>query len=476
MRNRNISIQIVLFFCFIPLVMFTGSCTTLNLKTSTEYSWTKDVDSLLSGKTGTRFWSTVRSQSNMASAYKQLGGFYQKQGKHRKAIAEYIKAIKIESGDATLYNSLAMSYDALKEFSFAEMAYKDAISRAPEKAYLYNNYGYSRLLSGDVKRAVALFEKATSLEGKSPRIKNNLAIAVHKTEQNEISKSVESETPQLLPDTYVAKRIKEDNTEKNGSVPIAETVEVAGNKILEQESTVEKNILDTPFSENNTKEIVADVLQQVENVSAKEIEISEDVSEQLQVSEAIVLVDPSTVDNTRFSSEVEVKALMIIDSNPMNDDLPSTPSALLPEATEAPLRLKAIKEKVVIDTNSEQNVRTSKKVAIEVSNGNGVTGMAARSAAYFKERGQSVRRITNAPHFGFKKSIVFYRAGYLQEAGKIASIVPGYQELKQVESLGRPEIGVKVLLGKDMATIQFPESMEGITLQEISTYNKIVSL
>lgn len=94
--------------------------------------------------------------------------------------------------------------------------------------------------------------------------------------------------------------------------------------------------------------------------------------------------------------------------------------------------------------------------AVEVSNGNGVTGMARKSAAYLRGHDFTVRRITNAKHFRFTDSVIFYREGYLQMAKKLAMVIPGFQEMEKVESLGRASIGVRVLLGKDLVSMQFP--------------------
>jgi len=110
------------------------------------------------------------------------------------------------------------------------------------------------------------------------------------------------------------------------------------------------------------------------------------------------------------------------------------------------------------------DVRSSKaaslnftNVAFEVSNGNGVTGMAGRSADYLRDNGFSIRRITNADHFQFAESIIYYRKGYLQAAQKLAGAIPGAQDLKEVDDLGRSYIGVRLLLGRDLVKMHFPD-------------------
>ena len=582
-------------------------------KQSVDYVfWGNGVDKLNKSMTD-KFWQKTRHRSNLTDAYTRLGGFYQKQGKHRKAIAEFIKAIKTKTADAGVYNSLAMSYDALKKYKFAEMAYKDAIALAPEQPYLYNNYGCSSLLRGDIQAAIALFEKAASLDAESRRIKNNLALAIHRGNKNEILNKDNQKTTQL-PGLHVTERIPADNaklTEEIDSAdlvgpvspdevieavkvaavsrPIMENIdepakevtlikpariqpdveEIPAVKVLGEsvtEATVVKNVQDEkeraeiqPVMVENVVIEPAEVVEEVqiespppaefvetsidETVLAENapVHVAVDDSEKtttiaatssddednwyndllvyaltslgLRSDEETVNVAPSiesdkpavvatttklTDDDTvsvenRVQKQEKVIEKSIVDTPPntvihinplqladsIKDDI--APKLYMPIAEAiVPTLSKAasVKTKVVAatDTDHKQDVQTRQKVAIEVSNGNGVTGMATRSAAYFKKQGQNVRRITNAKNFGFKDSIVFYREGYLREAYKIALMVPGYQKMKRVESLGRSEITIKLLLGKDMAPLQFPESMAGMSRKKISTYRDTVAL
>ena len=96
--------------------------------------------------------------------------------------------------------------------------------------------------------------------------------------------------------------------------------------------------------------------------------------------------------------------------------------------------------------------------AVEVSNGNGVTGMAGQIANYLRGYDFSIRRITNARHFRFNESVILYRKGYLPMAQRLAMTIPGTQIIKPIDSLGRVSIGVRLLLGKDLMNMPFPEN------------------
>ncbi len=101
---------------------------------------------------------------------------------------------------------------------------------------------------------------------------------------------------------------------------------------------------------------------------------------------------------------------------------------------------------------------------VEISNGNGITGLAGKSAKFLKSQGFSVNRITNAPNFGYQTSIILYRDGCLKLANEIAEILPGSQEVQKVADLGRPGIGVRLVLGGDLKSMYFPEN-DGSTIQ-----------
>ena len=413
---RKIHMGMSLLFA-VFLLVFNSGCAN---RQTTDYAFWGNGDPGNMSRTD-KFWQQTRPRSNLVDAYKRLGGLYQKQGKHRKAIAEFQKAIKAKPDDVSAYNSLAISYDALKEYRLSEMAYKDAIALAPEQSYLYNNYGCSSMLRGDRAAAVALFEKAASLDSKRIRIKNNLSMASYGVNKNTDKKE---ETVAPVP----------DRTDKSKNpAPTAEiTSDDKGNWFthLIGSALTFLGFTDEDKSVNEDIASVGDTVEPHEKV----------------------------VRESNVGTVIQVKDLSVIESQ--KQDLPLISQKSITKATE-PLKDKpvSVETKVAVITRDEQVVKKHRKAALQVSNGNGVRGIAARSAAYFREQGQYIHSISDANNFDFKKSIIVYRKGYLQEAYKIALMVPGYQDMKQVGVLDHPGVAVKLILGKDMAIMHFPEIM-----------------
>lgn len=61
---------------------------------------------------------------------------------------------------------------------------------------------------------------------------------------------------------------------------------------------------------------------------------------------------------------------------------------------------------------------------IEVSNGAGVRGMASRMRGYLKTTEMKVKRLTNARHFGFMETTLFYAPNHREDAEALAKTLP----------------------------------------------------
>lgn len=88
---------------------------------------------------------------------------------------------------------------------------------------------------------------------------------------------------------------------------------------------------------------------------------------------------------------------------------------------------------------------------VEVSNGNGVLGMARRVAAYLKQEGLTANRISNHKPFNVEKTQVQYRSGYQEQAKALQAKISGEPLLMQRDDL-RAGVQLRLVLGQDLAT------------------------
>ena len=86
---------------------------------------------------------------------------------------------------------------------------------------------------------------------------------------------------------------------------------------------------------------------------------------------------------------------------------------------------------------------------VDVSNGNGVGGMAKRVSKYLIGKGFKVGRLTNATHFSYKQTLVFHNQGLSANAKRVADALPGNCN-SRIIALGNTGNRVQVILGSDM--------------------------
>jgi hypothetical protein len=99
------------------------------------------------------------------------------------------------------------------------------------------------------------------------------------------------------------------------------------------------------------------------------------------------------------------------------------------------------------------------ELTVEVSNGNGVNRMASRVGNYLKKKGVKVTRLTNAEHFNFDETMIYYHLDHLKDAFKIAQEIPGYQNMEKLDASGQESVAIKVRIGKDL--VPYDELFKG---------------
>ena len=75
------------------------------------------------------------------------------------------------------WNARGVAADLRHDWAGADAAYSKAARRAPERAEVHNNMGWSKLLRGDWSDGLKLLMRAARLDPRSTRIANNLELA-----------------------------------------------------------------------------------------------------------------------------------------------------------------------------------------------------------------------------------------------------------------------------------------------------------
>jgi Flp pilus assembly protein TadD len=113
---------------------------------------------------------------------------------------------------------------------------------------------------------------------------------------------------------------------------------------------------------------------------------------------------------------------------------------------------------VVMPSESAQ-VQTTKDtpksladIGLEISNGNGANNMAKDTARYLREKGFNIIRLTNADHFNHSKTTLMYKPECSDATRELAKQLPSLPAMQEVKKLDRPNIQMKVVLGRDLVS------------------------
>jgi Flp pilus assembly protein TadD len=90
------------------------------------------------------------------------------------ALAFLTRAVELQPNDWTLYSALGVAYDENNNPKAAATAYQHALALKPGDATVLNNYAMSKMLSGDMTGAEAMFAQTQGTSDK--RVTNNVAL------------------------------------------------------------------------------------------------------------------------------------------------------------------------------------------------------------------------------------------------------------------------------------------------------------
>lgn len=433
------------------------------------------------------------------NAQYQVGRYFQGQKRYEQAAEAYKKAIASDDGFVEAHNGLGVVYSLQGKYDAAVTEFVIAIGLSPKASHLYNNLGHTFYLKGAYAEAVSALEQAASLDPGNARTMKNLGMAYAKA--GEANKSQQAFAAAAKPAAGQSKdaqattepatnnqvELAASNTPAPASVANAapavqaEPVSGVGQAVAElpkteilkpelqkselQKSELQKSevpalelqtlalpkdrgiITPAPVSETPiaATPIVAAPIASVE-VPAQPVQLAtisepnkaEDASQisALNKSEK-QLATPAEIPTTSINAQVDVPAAQV------------TEAAV--EAPAAPIIQPAIANIPTISTVSIERLTLMPPdlMHLEVSNGNGTTGMARKVATYLQEIGFAKARLTNQRPYTVQTTQIQYRSGHQADAEQLRANLPGSTAILQSNNL-RDDINLRVVLGKDL--------------------------
>lgn len=341
--------------------------------------------------------NTSNTSVNPDAMYK-LGRYYQGQQRDKLAIEFYQKAIAADHRYVEAYNGLGVIYAKQGQYQQAIDAFKTALHDAPSAAHLYSNMGYAYYLQGRYAEAVAALKQATTLDPSNHKALNNLGMAYAKA-------GSKGESFQAFAQ--------------------ASTVASANPASIASSSSPSASI---DMSEQKSASVTL--------VFADRLSKPQAGIQALALPKNIGIIRPAPASNSVPVIDSRVKLVQL---TPNVYELHTHPSYTQP-IDDTPVQ--------IVEAPDDLGLPA---LRIEVSNGNGVAGMASKVGGYLVAQGYQTTRLTNQKPFNIKRSQIQYRDGHYTEAQILQGRLPESPELIQRSDM-RADIGVRLVLGKDMKT------------------------
>ena len=341
------------------------------------------------------------SPATNASGMYKLGRYYQGQQRDNLAIEAYQKALALDHGFVEAYNGLGVIYSRQGKYQEAIEEFRTALNYASGMAHLYNNLGYAYYLQGQYAEAVSQLKYATALDPSNQHALNNLGLAYAKAGSK--GESVQAFTQ--------AAKVEDESTN-------AAAIAVSSPHEPTMVST-EPKVNTEPKSGSLSDVLSAQIAIQKPELQMLTLPKSQGIIRPAFVSQSVPIVD---------------SRVKLVEVSPNVYELHTASLSGMPAQV----------------TNALEAVNLT-HTRVEVSNGNGVTGMAAKVGKFLLTQGYPVPRLTNQKPFNISKSQIQYRDGYHAQALLLKGGLPESPELIQRSDL-RAGVGVRLLLGKDLTT------------------------
>jgi len=425
-----------------------------------------------------KFFKNVRSPGGNPETHYLLACYYQDRERHKEAIEEFKKVLLIDQKYVKAYSAMGVSYDLLKDHPHAVECYQNALEFDPHLDYVENNLGYSYLLQGNQEEAISAFQRAIALNPKENRFHNNLGLAYAMNGQ--LEKSLEE--------------FKLGGDASKAHFNVAQFYHQKGLYALAQFHYSTALTLDPSFAHARIALKAVNALMRILKPEAPTMEAKE---EHLSEPFAFGQMEPE-----RPASYV---SFVTSDTPPVSEHFHDTGAdlndqtgseAIDPQGRMVPTESQIEKPKLQSEAPSPQGgasgkcsydytvgfpsrleggasgrlaretfslhdfhlkgkkAAASKRFGIEVSNGNGTPGMARKMGDYLKTRGLEVSRFTNANHFNHRVSKIYYQEGYQEAASHLAGQLPALDGMEEAKRFDRPDIKIKLLIGKDLVPYQ----------------------
>jgi len=406
----------------------------------------------------------VNDGGNTSEQLYRLGEYYKGRVRYDQAIKAYKAALDRDPGLAEAHNGLGVVYSRQGRYGEAIREFHDAIAIAPRSAYLYNNLGYAYLLQGSNERAMEALEEARRLDPTNKKVLRNLIHARTADEQvntKTVRKPAIARASTTGPTVHSTQAVMDKSAGSQSDVAI---VEVAPNVYelrerntgLEMEKTVglparsgpsptQHNSFVQPESfrlevtnGNGITGMAARIAKLLEGIGLKTALLTNQLPFQ-QVSTEIQYRDGYRLQAAKLGAALQAP-IDLVKNDALRDDIHVRLLLGRDIASEAAL---------FEGSSSTTSIAELQNIRLEVSNGNGVEGLAARVAKQLNHVGVTTTLLTNQRPFDQVTTEIQYREGYRSAATGLGATLKVPMAVVKKDDL-RSDIQVRLVLGEDV--------------------------
>lgn len=366
----------------------------------------------------------VKHSNESADGHYRLGRYYHGSHRWEQAQKSYQQAIALEPDHVGARNALAVLYAERGEYAQAISLLQSLTKFVPDASDLFSNLGYAYYLAGDFNLALAALEKASTLDAKNTRAWYNLGKVLEKLGKTEQARSAFAQAQaaasgKALPPQHSAAVTPDDLS-----------------RWTEPAYQPRGAIVDTEFGYRNHPSRG----MRPEQAATTEIR---------QVGSAVYEIRRAD------SSALSTAALSAPALPNVNRETLSSlkPRATFSGAASRPEFAKLTKPRAssmqrLAGSNAAQN---RAGVRVEISNGNGVRGMAKSVGKVIASSDRRIVRLTNQPYFNVKFTRIEYNKKYEHAARTLAHALGG--SIPVVPSNAKYGPDIRLVLGKDMQDV-----------------------
>jgi Flp pilus assembly protein TadD len=376
----------------------------------------------------------IKNATQTADAYFSLGQYYEGAQAWDKAIDANRKAIAINAKHLSAHNALGVALAQSGRLPEAEAALRHAVSLAAagSHAFVRNNLGYVLLLNGKPQDAADVLAEVLAQDAGNTIAHANLQTAMARLGDASTRAAV-------LTALAGGSAIGATETSNTNSTKAVNTVTTAPAHAAGLATSNVKKDTTPAVSMPGTMQVgFAPTIAALPQVDARAVGFAPTQGADAAAAPAAGVPTPAAPATPATPLAAAAAASAIAAKQASN---PATHSAAAALARAQALALEAVP--LVMPVRAAAPVSP-----LEISNGNGVPGMAARVGRWMASQGLPATRLSNQLPFAQQHTVVQYRSGQEALAQRVARSLPAAASAQTAPTAGLRS-DVRVVLGRD---------------------------